>query len=79
MSRNETSSYLSIRKKIEGLMPSFHTGISSVLTFGRNQSTYQELMNKSINDGLKSDWYTIGKDIQTAINKYKAEISCQRN
>jgi len=66
-------------KKLKTIIPNFMSGIRSIFTFGGDQSVYDELMNRTVEDGLRSDWYNIGQDIQRAMNKYKAEISWQKN
>ena len=55
------------------------SGIRSIFTFGGDQSVYEELRKRTVEDGLRSDWYNIGQDMQRAMNKYKAEISWQKN
>ena len=70
---------LSIIDRLLGIAPDIQSGAKSVLTFGRSQRVYELLMHRNANDGLYNDWYNVGNDIRTAINKFKAETSCLKN
>lgn len=50
--------------------PNFISGIVSVFTAGRNNSVYESLQNKTVEDGLRSDWENIGRDIKRAMNRF---------
>lgn len=66
-------------KKLKAIIPNFMSGIRSIFTFGGDQTVYDELRRRTAEDGLRSDWYNIGQDMQRAMNKYKAEMSWQKN
>lgn len=66
-------------KKLKAIIPNFMSGIRSIFTFGGDQTVYDELRRRTAEDGLRSDWYNIGQDMQRAMNKYKAEISWHKN
>ena len=66
-------------KKLKAIIPNFVSGIRSIFTFGGDQTVYDELRRRTAEDGLRSDWYNIGQDMQRAMNKYKAEMSWQKN
>lgn len=65
-------------KKLKRIIPNFMSGLHSIFTFGSDHSVYEEMMNRTVEDGLRSDWYTIGQDIQRAMNKYNTKVSWQK-
>lgn len=50
--------------------PNFISGFISVFTAGRNNSIYESLRNRTVEDGFRSDWENVGQDIQRAMNKF---------
>ncbi len=47
---------------IEGVARIFHVG---------QRKRYQDILNRSDADAIRGDWINVGKDIQTAMDKYK--------
>ena len=61
---------------IEGLKsyaPDFFSGFSSVFKSRADQNLYDWFLQRDDWDGLRSDWYSVGNDLQVAMNKYNAK------
>jgi hypothetical protein len=51
----------------------FLEGLSSILDFSPLSEKYRDLLERSDEEALRSDWQAVGDDIRTAIGKFEEE------
>lgn len=62
-------------KSTAAFVPSFRSGVASVVRPWKSGAAYRKVVMQRTNNGLADDWRAIGSDFRTAITKYKADTT----
>lgn len=65
--------YKSYIDNLKRFTPDFFSGMFSVFRNQTDQNLYDWFLKRNEWDGLRSDWYAVGNDLQVAMNKFNAQ------